>query len=261
MDPKWLLPDEGSQLVKACKEMVISFTTIKNKLMVEYGVEFETCPVGAHYVHGKVERKIQEIKKSIHKTLDNRRLSVMQWETLGLEIANSINNMPIGVGNKSANLENLDILTPNRLILGRNNDRCPSIPLELAQDYKRIVTTNNDIFNAWFNAWLVSYVPLLMERPKWYESDREVCVGDVILFLKDAQSFDLQYQYGKVVKVKRGTDNKVRTVEVEYQNHTEKTKRTTTRGVRDIVIIHQVDELPSQDTVFYLRSLAAEICE
>ena len=66
--PKRLLPDEGSQLVKACKEMVISFTTIKNKLMVEYGVEFETCPVGAHYVHGKVERKIQEIKKSIHKT-------------------------------------------------------------------------------------------------------------------------------------------------------------------------------------------------
>ena len=241
--------------------MVISFTMIKNKLMVEYGVEFETCPVGAHYVHGKVERKIQEIKKCMHKVLDNRRLSVMQWETLGLEVANSINNMPIGVGNRSANLENLDILTPNRLILGKNNDRCPSVPLELAQDYKRIVETNNDIFNAWFNAWLVSYVPLVMERPKWYESNREACVGDIVLFLKETQVFDLQYQYGRVINLKRGTDNKVRTVEVEYQNHTEKVKRTTTRGVRDLVIIHQVDELSSHDTVFYLRSLAAELYE
>ena len=42
--PKRLLPDEGSQLVKACKNMIISFSTIQHKLKVEYGVEFETCP-------------------------------------------------------------------------------------------------------------------------------------------------------------------------------------------------------------------------
>ena len=80
-------------------------------------------------------------------------------------------------------------------------------------------------------------------------------------YLKETQIFDLQYQYGKVINLKRGTDNKVRTVDVEYQNHTEKVKRTTTRGVRDLIIIHQVDELSSYDTVFYLRSLAAELCE
>jgi hypothetical protein len=243
--PKQLLPDEGSQLVKGCKNMVISFSSVQNKLNVEYGVEFRTCPVGAHYMHGKVERKIQQIKKSMAKELDNRRLSIMQWESLGLQISNSINNLPIGLGNKTEQIENLDILTPNRLILGRNNDRCPTHPLELSQDQKRIIENNAKIFRAWFNSWLISYVPTLIERPKWFADDNAVLVGDVVLFLKSEQEFDQQYQYGIVKSVNKGRDGRVRSIEVEYQNHNEKIKRITIRGVRDIVVIHKADELPS----------------
>ena len=61
----------------------------------------------------KVERKIQHIKNSIVKNIHKERLSTLQWETLGIQITNSINNMPIGLGNKVESLENLDILTPN----------------------------------------------------------------------------------------------------------------------------------------------------
>ena len=242
--PKKLLPDEGSQLVKGCKDMILSFTTVQHTLSVEYGIEFTTCPVGAHYQHGRVERKIQEIKKSLNKTLNNRRLAIMQWETLGLQIANGINNLPIGLGNKSEEIENLDILTPNRLLLGRNNYRCPSQPLELSKDHKRLIKSNADIYRAWFNSWLISYVPTLIEQPKWFENDKEILVGDVILFLKSEQEFDLQYQYGIVTSVNKGRDGHVRSIEIEYQNSNEKIKRSTTRGVRDVVVIHKVDELP-----------------
>ena len=54
--PCSLLPDYGSQLVKGCKDMVISFSDVKQKLGVEFGVEYKTCPVGVHYVHGKIFR-------------------------------------------------------------------------------------------------------------------------------------------------------------------------------------------------------------
>ena len=53
--PKVLMPDEGSQLVKGCQDMVISFANNQHKIVVEFGVDFKTCPVGAHYVHGKFE--------------------------------------------------------------------------------------------------------------------------------------------------------------------------------------------------------------
>ena len=81
--PETLMPDEGSQLVKGCQDMIPSFSDIQHKLSVEHGVNFKVCPVGAHYVHGKVERKIRSIKQSIVKNVGKKRLSVLQWETLG----------------------------------------------------------------------------------------------------------------------------------------------------------------------------------
>ena len=83
--PGHLYPDAGSQLLKGCKDMQISFSDLKYKLSVEYGVDFHPCPVGSHYYHGKVERKIQEIRKSVEKELGNQRLSLLQWETLSAD--------------------------------------------------------------------------------------------------------------------------------------------------------------------------------
>ena len=240
--PKSLKIDEGSQLLKGCKNMIISFTDLKHKLSVEYGVDFSTCPVGAHYVHGRVERKIQDIKKSFTH-IGHNRLSVIQWETLGLQVANGINNMPIALGNKVESLESLDILTPNRLILGRNNDRCPAEPLEVKNDLRRIIESNQKIYEVWFREWLVSCVPMLVEKPKWFVTERNICVGDVVLFLKSEQEFDRHYQYGIVTVTYESKDGIVRAVEVEYQNSSENVKRTTKRGVRDLVVIHEVDEI------------------
>ena len=43
--------------------------------------------------------------------------------------------------------------------------------------------------------------------------------------------------------IKISRDLKIRQVEIEYQNYSEKTKRRTIRGTREIVMIHPVDEL------------------
>ena len=38
----------------------------------------------------------------------------------------------------------------------------------------------------------------------------------------------------------------IRVVEVQYQNHNENTKRTTKRCVRELIVVHPVDELGIQ---------------
>ena len=134
--PKYVLPDPGSQLICGFNNMTYSFSDMKQRLSFEYGTEFFPCPVGAHYVHGKVERKIRDVKKSVKISVQNERLSVIQWETIMQKISNSINNLPIGLKNKCEDLENLDILTPNRLILGRNNERCPNGAVTICPDKK-----------------------------------------------------------------------------------------------------------------------------
>lgn len=194
-------------------------------------------------MHGKVERKIRSVKESFARNLHNDRLSVIQWETLGEQVANTINNLPIAVRNETRDLENVDILTPNRLMLARNNNRCPVGTLQVTEDIGKIIKRNEDVFTTWFKAWLVSYVPTLILQPKWFKSDRDPKVGDIVLFLKSDKEFEKLYQYGMIVDLKTSRDGKIRQIEIVYQNSTEKTKRYTSRGTREVVVIHHVDEL------------------
>ena len=185
--------------------MQLNFYDIKHRLNTKYGIEFETCPVGGHNMHGKVERKMQHVKSSMSKHLANERLSVIQWETLGDQTANCVNDTPLALRHVSRDLDQMDLLTPNRLMLGRNNERSPSVPLYVTSDPEKIITRNAEIVNAWFEYWLASYVPKLIDRPKWFKSDENLKEGDVVLFLKKECEYAGNYQYG-IVKVLKSVE-------------------------------------------------------
>ena len=87
---------------------------------------------------GKVEKRIRQIKQSFEKNIQNERLSVLQWETLSSVIANKINDLPIGLGNIISDYENIRLITPNRLRLGRNNDLSPVTTMEVTGIRDRI---------------------------------------------------------------------------------------------------------------------------
>ena len=69
------------------------------------------------------------------------------------------------------------------------------------------------------------------------------CVGDIVPFLKSEQEFGRQYQYGIVVTTIVSRDGIIRAVEIQYQNHRENAKRITNCGVRDLIVIHPIDEI------------------
>ncbi|XP_066912130.1 uncharacterized protein [Clytia hemisphaerica] len=239
--PKKIFCDEGGQLIKGTKDMRLSYSDIRGKLYRDRGVEAETCPVGAHNMHGKVERKIREINSSLEKDLQNERLSILQWETLCLMIANSINDRPIAIGNLT-DIENFDLVTPNRLILGRNNDRSPTGEFLTTTNASKLIDQNSSIYNSWFESWLMNHVPKLMFQAKWFKHDRNVEVGDVVLFKKVDSVLSKTYTYGMVINVKPGDDGKVRRVAVKYRNDSEKSFRETSRSVRDLILIHSVND-------------------
>ena len=120
--------------------------------------------------------------------MTGKRLSVLQWETFSQQISRTVNNLPIGLGNKTKMLESLDILSPNQQILERNNSRSPTTPLVVTHDVKRITESNKKIYEKWFQDWLVSYVRKLVKQPKWFLSDKSIAVGDVVLFLKPEET-------------------------------------------------------------------------
>ena len=56
------------------------------------------------------------------------RLSVVHWGTLGDKIANCVNDTSLAIRYVPKDVEQVDLLTPNRLMLGRNNERSPAGP-------------------------------------------------------------------------------------------------------------------------------------
>ena len=77
-----------------------------------------------------------------------------------------------------SDFENIDLITPNRLQLGRNNDRSPVSPMKVTVNYQKILEENEKIYNTWFEAWLTSNVPKLTDQPKWFQSNRDVEICD-----------------------------------------------------------------------------------
>ena len=73
--------------------------------------------------------------------------------------ANTIKDFPVGLGNIISDYENMDLITPNWLLLRRNNDWSPAAAMEVAGNPGRILKENIKIYNIWFEAWLISHVP------------------------------------------------------------------------------------------------------
>ena len=238
--PKKILCDEGSQLVKGCKEMNVDLVNLKQQLQRDVKTDFQVCPVQGHNMNGKVERKIKEINKSIEKSINNQRLSILQWETLSSAIANQINNLPLAIGDVTGDLECLDLITPNRLLLGRNNERSLD-GLVLCDDPSKIMRENEKVFDAWFETWLLVHVPKLMKQHKWFDSD-SVAVGDIVLFTKVDSVLKNRYMYGLIKELELGKDSLPRKARVRYRNANEDVFRETYRSVRGLVKILNVED-------------------
>ena len=90
------------------------------------GIKIVVSNAKAHSERGRVERRIHALRESLEKLGVNTTvpMTCMQWETLFSRISNALDNLPLARGNRSNRLAlGYEIITPNRLKLGRNNAR------------------------------------------------------------------------------------------------------------------------------------------
>ena len=115
--------------------------------------------------------------------------------------------------------------------------------MSITESYDKIIDANAKIFNSWFENWLVTHVPQLMNQPKWFQVGRDLKEGDIVLFVKHESEISNIYQYGTVDSVQRSRDGKFWKAVVRYRNHNEQVDCTTFRAARSLVVIHGVDEI------------------
>ena len=110
-------------------------------------------------------------------------------------------------------------------------------------NHNKILEENKLIFDTWFENWLLSHVPKLIDQPKWFKNDEALRKGDIVLLLKEEKMLSSSYQYGMVESVIKSKDGLIRKAEVRYHNNNENTNRITFCSVRHLIVIHQIEEI------------------
>ena len=245
--PLKLFVDAGSQLIKACKDMELSWIDLTSTLNSQFGVGIEhvVCTTGSHAAHGIVERSVLEVKRLLNVTYKGIKLDLYGYDTAFTFIANELNSLPLCLGSKYENLEHSDLITPSRLLLGRNNQRAPSGYPRLSSR-SRQVDQLDSVHRAWWETWktekIVDYIPA---PSKWHKNSRPPQVGDVVVFIRDeAVLGESLWKLGMIDSlIPSKADGLIRAVMVRYRNPSEQTTRTTKRDVRKMAVIYREGEL------------------
>ncbi len=127
----------------------------------------------AHSERGRVERRIRVLRETMEKMGVNNShpMTCLQWDTLFSRISNSIDNLPLALGNTSNETAlGYEIITPNRLKLGRNNYRSlegSGIDLEMSSNFTKILDRNRTIYLQWYQGFIDSIHFLSLRPNKW----------------------------------------------------------------------------------------------
>ena len=140
----------------------------------------------------------------------------------------------------------MDLITPSRLILGRNNRRALSGYARISTP-SRLIEQMDKVFDAWWDVWrnekLVDFIP---QPSKWKRTNEQLKEGDIVIFLKsDAEHRlgDPVWRIARVLIVDVSEDGLSLTATLEYRNPGEKTFLKTRRSVRTVVVVHRESEL------------------
>ena len=249
--PKFLVLDKESSFMKVVKDAEIDLQDVALKCWREHGIKFQTAPVAAHNFNGLVERKIRSIQEAFEKMeLKQMRLHSTGLQTFAKCVENLLNNLPLGFafGKDATTTPLLKLITPNMLKLGRLNSRSLSGPIKLPKGPKPMMDKLEKIYNAFFRIWNVTMVPKLIPSPKWYKTDPELKIDDVVFFRKVDNDISSKWMVGQIDSVQRGKDKVIRRIVVRYKNASEVNDegrgpvRTTERSARDVVKLFNIED-------------------
>ena len=260
--PNRIFVDNGTQLI-ALQNTEFSLRDVNLHVYDSMGLTVEVSTAKAHESRGRVEAKVKILRSMLDKMAVNTSsaMTAIQWDTCFGMIANQIDDLPMAKGN-SSNVSDLgwEIITPNRLKLGRNNFRSLSGPIKLTGGIglTELLDKNRKVQQTWYQMLLDRLHHLILKPNKWQHSDIPL-VDDIVLFIYlDGQKSKNQavWKLGRVIRV----DPSKRKVIIAFPDRIAADKipklRTIGRSLREISVIFSAQEIPI-NTLEHFQSLSA----
>ena len=134
-----------------------------------------------------------------------------------------------------------------------------NIPESPADTMTKIAET----YDLWYHCWATSYVPLIMERKKWFVGDENLKVNDIVYFKLEDSPLGALWRVGKVDSVKLSRDGKVREINVTYKVITDDEPgwrhNVVMRPVTQCIKLFKMEDTPYAENMKEIKLLAEQI--
>lgn len=186
-------------------------------------------PPGAPHMGGLWEAGVKSFKQHFKKTIGLQKFTFEEFQTLLSKIEACLNSRPISPS--SQNPTDLAALTPGHFLIGS-----PILaPLEPEISQTRISIQNRwqrlKTFHQIFCVrWKNEYLKELQKRHKWKKPTEDL-KEQMLVVIKEENLPPNSWRLGRITKVHRGDDKRVRVADILTQ------KGTITRPITKLVVI------------------------
>lgn len=222
--PQKILTDNGTNFTGANQELKKMVKELDQQQIDETlsvrGVEWSFIPPGAPHFGGCWERLVRSVKTGLRAMLKERHPTDLILRTALCEVMNVVNNRPLT--HVSDDPHDPEPLTPNMLLLGRNNNMQYDHDFDESSLMTRAAYKHAQIYaDRFWRKWMSAYRPELIKRQKWQDnrSYYEYAVGDLVMVI-DENLHRGCWPKGVIEKVNHGPDGKVRTVKIRTSRST-----------------------------------------
>ena len=221
--PRNIYSDNGTNFVGAERELTecldgLDQAKISDTLSQDRIQWFFNPPSAPHF-GGVWERLVKSAKKALKIILNGQLVNDETLLTVMVEVESLLNSRPLT--HVSVDPQDLEPITPNHFLLGRNSPNMPpGVFDERDLNSRKRWRQAQTLTDHFWRRWLREYVPALTERNKWRtRSQTDVQIGDLVLVVEDNLPRG-RWNLGRVVKTFPGDDGLIRTVEVQTKHGT-----------------------------------------
>lgn len=239
--PAEVYSDQGTNFKGGEKELQQAFSIMSPDLqqkLAKQQVRFRFNPPAAPHFGGTWEREIRSIKNALYTSVGSQTVSEEVLRTVLTEIEGILNAKPLGY--VSADVADIDPVTPNYLLMGRPDSSLPQVvyPEEEALGRRRWRHSQILVDRFW-SSFIRHYLPNLQTRMKWQRPMEDITEGAVVL-LVDPQLPRASWQIGRVTKILTGSDGHTRTAEVKIRD------KTYTRPIVRLIVLPAIKDEDDQ---------------
>ncbi len=219
--PTIIMSDHGTNFVGANRELkeFVEFVNEKKsiKAISEFcstqGIDWKFIPERTPHFGGLWESAVKSMKNHLTKVTRDVKLTFEEYSTVITQIEACLNSRPLVA--MPADSENIEVLTPGHFLIGRQLEAIP----DPSTSFQKITVLRRwdlvqSIVRHFWKRWSVEYVVNLRKLTKWYRSNRNIRIGDIVIINEDGL-VPTTWPLGRIIEVHHGKDNVVRVVTVK----------------------------------------------